>query len=107
MGPVSVSPFFGKNLELVEGLARRLDPRRSDITRRYRTSVGRARCLVMSKTRAFRTSFLRLAEAISVLARASFNYSIFSQRRRLRAARWAKKDLNFRPHAYQACALTN
>ena len=71
------SPFFGKNLELVEGLARRLDPRRSDITRRYRTSVGRARCLVMSKTRAFRTSFLRLAEAISVLARASFNYSIF------------------------------
>ena len=31
----------------------------------------------MSKTRAFRTSFLRLAEAISVLARASFNYSIF------------------------------
>ncbi len=20
---------------------------------------------------------------------------------------WAKKDLNFRPHAYQACALTN
>ena len=72
------SPFFGKNLELVEGLARRLDPRRSDITRRYRTCVGRARCLVMSKTRAFRTSFLRLAEAISVLARASFNYSIFT-----------------------------
>jgi len=21
--------------------------------------------------------------------------------------RWAWKDLNFRPHAYQACALTN
>ncbi len=25
----------------------------------------------------------------------------------LPAAWWAWKDLNFRPHAYQACALTN
>jgi len=24
-----------------------------------------------------------------------------------RRKRWAWKDLNFRPHAYQACALTN
>ena len=43
-----------------------------------------------------------------VLARASFNYSVFKiVAKALLFAQWAKKDLNFRPHAYQACALTN
>jgi len=96
------SPFFGKNLRTEdqvlsararEGLALELDPRRSDITRRYRTCVGRARCLVMSKTRAFRTSSAACARAPADVcvstrgpqkelasvdtARASFNYSVF------------------------------
>jgi hypothetical protein len=56
------------------------------------------------------TSRLERFRTITVLARASFIYSIVSIDRgaaRSWHTRWARKDLNFRPHAYQACALTN
>ena len=46
-----------------------------------------------------RTVDLRLAKP----ALSQLSYSP----RRLLETRWAKEDLNFRPHAYQACALTN
>ena len=47
-----------------------------------------------------------LAHFQNALARASFIYSVVIKASSP-AGQWAKKDLNFRPHAYQACALTN
>ena len=44
--------------------------------------------------------------ASSFVLRTSFNYSIVRDQQ-ISQPEWAKKDLNFRPHAYQACALTN
>ena len=58
-----------------------LDPRRLDITRRYRTSVGRARCLVMSKTRAFHIVSLRCAQRIASTACSCFVQLFNFQRR--------------------------
>ena len=48
-----------------------------------------------------------LAQSSIALARASFIYSVVIKEGQQSAGQWAKKDLNFRPHAYQACALTN
>jgi hypothetical protein len=44
-------------------------------------------------------------EGARFVLRASFIYSVVT--RRADPLEWARKDLNFRPHAYQACALTS
>ena len=41
------------------------------------------------------------------LVRASHFVHLFDCQDQPISWQWAKKDLNFRPHAYQACALTN
>jgi hypothetical protein len=37
----------------------------------------------------------------------NFRVTVFSQPTFASSKWWAREDLNFRPHAYQACALTN
>jgi hypothetical protein len=39
--------------------------------------------------------------------RTSFNYLIVNAAGLIARLLWARQDLNLRPHAYQACALTS
>ncbi len=110
-------PFFTMSIKPPDfGLAEPLSLRSLDFADLLRSAQSRS-----GGARRDRTDDLLLAkQALSQLSYgpvstlrpkriATFQASIFEQNSKLRPPRewWAWKDLNFRPHAYQARALTN